>query len=60
MRKLTNKETKELLEFFLKLDFKKIDDNTVEVVSKKFCLDDFPAFIKYQIELYLEAVEIID
>jgi hypothetical protein len=60
MRKLTSKESKELLEFFLELDFKKIDDNTVEIVSNRFCLDDLPAFIKYQIELYLEALEIIN
>ena len=60
MRNLTKKEAKELLDFFLQLDFKRVDKNTVQIVENRFYLDELPEFVKYHIELYLEALEIIN
>ena len=60
MRKLTKKEAEDLLEFFLQLDFEKVNDKEVKIVSNRFNFDDLPDFVRYQIELYLEALELIN
>ena len=60
MPKLTKQEANDLFEFLLSLDWKKINDNEVELVSNRFNLNELPEIVKNYIEGYLEAIELID
>ena len=60
MPKLTKQEANDLFEFLLSLDWKKINDNEVELVSNRFNLNELPEIVKNCIEGYLEAIELID
>ena len=53
-------EFEDLIEFMLQLDFKKINDNEVELISNRFTLKELPAAVQVYINYYFEHLESID
>ena len=60
MNKSVKKELEELYDFIMSLDFKRIDENTVELIPNRFNLDEIPESIKEYIDSYLDALDIIN
>lgn len=50
----------DLLEFLHMLDFKKINDNEIEIVSNRFTIDELPATIQDYIKDYLRYMETVE
>lgn len=60
MSKSIKKELEELYDFIMSLDFKRIDENTIELIPNRFNLDEIPESIKEYIDSYLDALDIIN
>lgn len=60
MSKSVKKELEELYDFIMSLDFKRIDENTIELIPNRFNLDELPETIKEYVNSYLDALDIIN
>lgn len=60
MSKSIKKELEELYDFIMSLDFKRIDENTIELIPNRFNLDELPETIKEYVNSYLDALDIIN
>lgn len=57
---MNEQELEDLKEFLNMLDFKKIDDKEVEVVSNRFNINELPASIQNFLEIYFNYLETVE